>query len=108
MPVGSVSTISCLDTEKQHGNQISATFSKLKSKKNEFYFSTLLLALVTFTSAYAQEYKIATSVESIVPMGLGRSRMVDPQSVADYKELTSERTDGKTSSQADLIFGDNV
>jgi hypothetical protein len=68
----------------------------------KFYFSTFLFALVAFSSAYAQEYKIVTTVESIVPMGLGRSRMVDPQSAADYKVLTSERTDGKTSSQGDV------
>lgn len=68
----------------------------------KFYFSTLFFALITFTSAYAQEYKIVTTVESIVPMGLGRSRMVDPQSAADYKAFTTERTDGKKSSQGDV------
>lgn len=68
----------------------------------KFYFSTLFFALVTFNFAYAQEYKIVTTVESIVPMGLGRSRMVDPQSAADYKGFTTERTDGKKSSQSDV------
>jgi hypothetical protein len=68
----------------------------------KFYFSTLLFALVTLSSTFAQEYKIVTTVESIVPLGLGRSRMVDPQSAADYKTLTTERTDGKKSSQGDV------
>ena len=68
----------------------------------KFYSLTFLLAFVAFTSAVAQEYKIITTVESIVPMGIGRSRMVDPQSSADYKELTTERTDGKSSSQGDI------
>jgi hypothetical protein len=66
------------------------------------YFSAIFFALITFTSAYAQEYKIVTTVESIVPMGIGRSRMVDPQSSADYKAFTTERTDGKKSSQGDV------
>jgi len=68
----------------------------------KFSFLTLLFALITFTSVSAQEYKIITTIESIVPMGIGRSRMVDPQSVADYKTLTTERTDGKKSSQGDV------
>ncbi len=63
---------------------------------------TILLALITFTTAVAQEYKIITSVESIVPMGIGRSRLVDAQTSADYKALATERTDGKKSAQGDV------
>jgi hypothetical protein len=66
------------------------------------YFLTSLSVLITFISVHAQEFKIVTTVESIVPMGIGRSRMVDPQSTADYKALTTERTDGKKSSQGDV------
>lgn len=66
------------------------------------YYLTFLVAFAAFTSALAQEYKIITTVESIVPMGIGRSRMVDPQTSADYKTLTTERTDGKKSSQGDV------
>ena len=66
------------------------------------YFFTLLIAVVASTSAVAQEYKIITTVESIVPMGVGRSRLVDAQTTADYKSLTTERTDGKKSSQGDV------
>jgi hypothetical protein len=68
----------------------------------KFYSLTFVLAFIAFTSAVAQEYKIITTVESIVPMGIGRSRMVDPQSSADYKALTTKRTDGKKSSQGDV------
>jgi hypothetical protein len=35
-------------------------------------------------------------------MGIGRSRIVDSQTSADYKALTTERTDGKKSSQGDI------
>ncbi len=60
-----------------------------------------LAAVISF-GAQAQEYKIITSVESIVPMGIGRSRLVDPQATADYKGLTTSRTDGKKSAQGDV------
>lgn len=66
------------------------------------YSLSILLAIIVFTPAVAQEFKIITTVESIVPMGLGRSRMVDPQTAGDYKALTTERTDGKKSSQGDI------
>lgn len=65
-------------------------------------YSLSVLFLIASLSAFAQEYKIITTVESIVPMGIGRSRMVDPQSSADYKNLTTERTDGKKSSQNEV------
>lgn len=38
------------------------------------------------------EYKIVTSVESIVPGGLGRSRIIDATGTKDFSELTSERS----------------
>lgn len=54
------------------------------------------LVLVTFIDINAQvEYKIITSVESIVPNGLGRSRIVSAMEDKDYKEYTSLRTDEK-------------
>src|SRR5690349_9079301 len=65
------------------------------------YSFSFLFAIIA-ASAIAQEYKIVTTVESIVPMGIGRSRMVDAQTSSDYKALTTERTDGKKSSQGDV------
>lgn len=63
-----------------------------------------LVLILTFlsTTLMAQEYKIITTVESIVPMGIGRSRMIDPQASVDHKPLTTERTDGRKSSQDDV------
>lgn len=57
----------------------------------------LLLALVLFSfqSTFAQdiyEYQIVTVIESIVPNGLGRSRMLTANETRDYKEFTSTRT----------------
>ena len=52
------------------------------------------LALASFIDSNAQvEYKIITSVESIVPNGLGRSRLISSSEDRDYKEFTSERSD---------------
>lgn len=66
------------------------------------YVLSYLIAFTALNSAVAQEFKIITTVESIVPMGIGRSRIVDSQTSADYKTLTTERTDGKKSAQGDI------
>ncbi|PIY03182.1 MAG: hypothetical protein COZ21_10285 [Bacteroidetes bacterium CG_4_10_14_3_um_filter_31_20] len=58
------------------------------------------LAFVAFISdTPAQEFKVITTVESIVPMGIGRSRMIDNKQPMDYKKFTTERTGGKDSNQ---------
>lgn len=69
------------------------------------YLLTILAAGFSM-SLMAQEYKIITTVESVVPMGLGRSRMMDPQEQATYKDLTTSRTDGKKSDMGDVKRGD--
>ena len=63
----------------------------------------LLILLFMSTATIAQhEYHVITTVESIVPMGLGRSRMLDHKDPEDYKPLTTARTDGKKSDQGDI------
>ncbi len=69
--------------------------------------SLLVLALVAAGSvAWAQEYKVITTVESIVPLGLGRSRIIDAKEQANYRDLTTERVDGKKSDQGDIKRSD--
>ena len=47
-----------------------------------------------FSEVNAQiEYRIVTSVESIVPAGLGRSRLISTTENKDYKEFTSTQTE---------------
>ncbi len=58
----------------------------------KFFFSTLL-AIAFCSDLAAQQYKVITSVESIVPNGLGRSRIVDAQEEKDYGEYTSTQTE---------------
>ena len=49
----------------------------------------IALTLISFIDANAQvEFKVVTSVESIVPMGLGRSRLISANEEKDYKEYT--------------------
>ncbi|MDL5515011.1 hypothetical protein QSE00_24590 [Arenibacter sp. M-2] len=45
------------------------------------------------TSKQAFEIKVITSVESIIPSGLGRSRLISSNDERDYKQFTSSRTE---------------
>ncbi len=51
------------------------------------------LLLTTSLSLSAQEFKVITSVESIVPNGLGRSRIINALEDKDYREYTSVQTE---------------
>jgi hypothetical protein len=66
--------------------------------------SSLLLCLL-FTDLQAQnyEYKIVTSIESIVPAGLGRSRLIENNEVREFNALSedSEGREKDTSKRAD-------
>lgn len=67
-----------------------------------------LFILLATVSVYAQtyEYKVVTIVESIVPMGVGRSRIVESKDSLDVKKFTTSRTDGKDSKQDDVDRSD--
>ncbi len=52
--------------------------------------------LIFFTmNSTAQEYKIVTTVESVVPMGIGRSRIIETTDTLSVDNFTTARTDGK-------------
>ncbi len=51
------------------------------------------LALSASLSISAQEFKVITSVESIVPNGMGRSRIINALEDKDYREYTSVQTE---------------
>ena len=54
------------------------------------------IALFSYLDTNAQvEYKVITSVESIVPAGMGRSRLISSNEERDYKAFSSERSDDK-------------
>ncbi|MFY0603037.1 MAG: hypothetical protein JXQ93_03745 [Flavobacteriaceae bacterium] len=59
------------------------------------------LAIISFISLsfidkqQQTEYKTITVVESIIPSGIGRSRMISAEEVKNYKDYTSTRSDDK-------------
>ena len=67
--------------------------------KSLFFSSVFFLLLITQVSAQTEttspkfEIKVITSVESIVPNGLGRSRIISYEEDRNYKEFTSEQTE---------------
>ncbi len=71
------------------------------------FIALVSLLLVGSMSVQAQEvttqnfneWRIVTVVESIVPMGLGRSRMVENMTDVNTEDFRTSRVDGKTSSQ---------
>lgn len=57
-------------------------------------FILLTMSLLAFVESNAQvEYKVVTSVESIVPNGLGRSRIISTNEEKNYKDYTSTQTE---------------
>ena len=71
----------------------------------KFIFASLLAFAACFDAA-AQQYKVVTVVESIVPGGVGRSRIIEATSEVDSDEATTERIDGKKSDQGKVKRGD--
>jgi hypothetical protein len=71
---------------------------------------TLMLSLGLFLMAFAveaQEYKVVTTIESIVPGGIGRSRMVEEGQSVDYKAATTTREEkGDGNKQKDVDRSD--
>ena len=53
----------------------------------------LLLLVSSFTFSQQYEYKIISVIESVVPNGLGRSRMLAETQPVDYKSATTIRTE---------------
>lgn len=66
----------------------------------------LPLALLLSLDASAQQFKVITIVESIVPMGIGRSRIIESTSQVNVDAATTVRTDGKKSDQGEVDRGD--
>ena len=66
--------------------------------------SLLLTCIFCAVSAFAQtvEYKVITTVESIVPGGMGRSRIVENNQEMDYKQFTTTRVDGTDRNSRDV------
>ena len=66
----------------------------------------IILSSLLFISigahSQALQYKIVTSIESIVPGGVGRSRIIENGTEVDYTQFTTARSkDGKDKSNKD-------
>jgi hypothetical protein len=59
--------------------------------KNIFLF--IVIACTAMLDTQAQQFKVITSVESIVPNGVGRSRIINAMEDKDYRDYTSVQTE---------------
>ena len=66
-------------------------------KKVLLIFCLTLVSLCFLDAQTTPQYKVITIVESIVPGGLGRSRMIENQTEIEVGDYTTERTDGQDS-----------
>jgi hypothetical protein len=77
-------------------------------------FVTIVFLLLTIYSKAQEkpvyEVKIITSIESIVPNGIGRSRLISTDSDVDYREFTTRQTaehgDRNTSDREEIRIKD--
>lgn len=86
----------------------------------KFIFPTLAiaaLALISMTTinttteeqpAVATQYRVITSVESIVPNGLGRSRIISSNENRDYAEYTTTRSEDKEKDEKNKSKRDEI
>lgn len=63
---------------------------------------TLCLSFMSVAALWAQEYQVITTVESVVPAGLGRSRIIENKEALNVADFTTERVNGKKSNQGDV------
>ncbi|MCG8340431.1 MAG: hypothetical protein MI674_04140 [Cytophagales bacterium] len=68
-------------------------------KKSLLFFVGIL---APFFSSFAQEYAVITTIESVVPMGIGRSRMISNQQEMDVDAFTTERKQGTDTDQGQI------
>ena len=79
--------------------------------KKSLILGALFLSISSI--GFAQEFKVITIVESIVPGGLGRSRIIENQGTVDIEAMTTERDGDKSNAgkvkRSDLKdVGDNL
>lgn len=60
--------------------------------KKIIFIAFLFISMIEI-NAQSYEYRIVTSIESVVPMGMGRSRIISAEEDKDYKEYTTSRSE---------------
>ena len=61
------------------------------------YLLIAALCCVFYTEAQTYEYQVITSVESIIPSGAGRSRLISTNEARNYQDFTSRENRWKNS-----------
>jgi len=74
--------------------------------KKLLFIAFIAFGFISESQAQTVQYKVITSVESIVAGGFGRSRIIEEKSGIDAEAFTTERTDGKKSKQKDVKRSD--
>ncbi|MDM8158286.1 hypothetical protein QUH73_00525 [Labilibaculum sp. K2S] len=74
--------------------------------KKFLFIAVIAFGFIFESQAQTVQYKVITSVESIVPMGIGRSRLIEEKDTINAADFTTERTDGKKSKQKDVKRSD--
>jgi hypothetical protein len=88
-------------------------------KKNLLFIGLVALGFISFSFINKDnsnedkpvgqvEYKVVTVVESIVPNGLGRSRMISANETKDYKDFTTVRSDDKDKDEKNKSKRDEI
>jgi len=88
--------------EKNYTTTLFTSILFMMKKTRSLFLLPFAMLIASLQWGYAQgvtEYKVVTVVESIVPGGLGRSRMIENQEDRNVNDLTTDRTDGKKSDQ---------
>ena len=62
----------------------------------KFSIVTFILFSILEIQAQTYEYKIVTSIESVVPMGVGRSRIISAEETKDHTAYTTSRSEENT------------
>ncbi len=78
----------------RYSKSINPSLIMTTMKKLALFVFILFAALEINAQSY--EYKIVTSIESVVPMGVGRSRIISAQEEKDYAAYTTSRTEENT------------
>ena len=70
-------------------------FNLKNNTMNKIIIISIFMIFATIETNAQIEYKVITSVESLVTSGLGRSRLIDASDAKNYEDYTSTRTDDK-------------
>jgi hypothetical protein len=79
-------------------------------RKSIYLIAVLAVVITTISVSFKTEepkyeYRFMTTIESIIPMGIGRSRIILEQEDIDPEIFATTRTDGHTSAQGDIVRG---